>query len=241
MVYIQSDIEKKIPHHFDAACALYGAIDSGLNYRLTSYQEIEEGKFDLLLKNRVFVGSVEFLSLVFKRLGIPNVKLPSNSNRKSEIITIKQARDIAKSGTDIFIKPTQAKLFTGFVLDQMQYPSINSLPDDTLVISYKPFEHPIESEWRIYIHNHKMVDAKNYSGDFTTCPNYDYIQEVINKNKGSFPCAYTIDIGILSSKENVVVEYNDMWAIGNYGIPNDLYYRLLKDRYFEITNNYSIY
>jgi hypothetical protein len=25
-----------------------------------------------------------------------------------------------------------------------------------------------------------------------------------------------------------------MWAIGNYGIPNDLYLRLLRDRYFEI-------
>ena len=28
MVYIQSDKERKLPHHFDAACALYGALDS---------------------------------------------------------------------------------------------------------------------------------------------------------------------------------------------------------------------
>jgi hypothetical protein len=34
--------------------------------------------------------------------------------------------------------------------------------------------------------------------------------------------------------ENVIIEYNDMWAIGNYGMPNDLYLQLLKDRYFEI-------
>ena len=30
------------------------------------------------------------------------------------------------------------------------------------------------------------------------------------------------------------VESNDMWAIGNYGRPNDIYIRLLRDRYFEI-------
>lgn len=57
------------------------------------------------------------------------------------------------------------------------------------------------------------------------------MNSVIRSNK-DFPIAYTIDIGILESGENVVIEYNDMWAIGNYGIPNDLYLRLLKDRYF---------
>jgi len=28
-----------------------------------------------------------------------------------------------------------------------------------------------------------------------------------------------------------------MWAIGNYGIPNDLYVRILKERYFDIMRN----
>ena len=34
-----------------------------------------------------------------------------------------------------------------------------------------------------------------------------------------------------------VVEFNDMWAIGNYGISNDLYVRMLKERYFDIIKN----
>jgi len=28
-----------------------------------------------------------------------------------------------------------------------------------------------------------------------------------------------------------------MWAIGNYGMENTLYYRMLKERYFEIVRN----
>jgi hypothetical protein len=53
--------------------------------------------------------------------------------------------------------------------------------------------------------------------------------------------AYTIDVGILSSipfgsseRENVIIEFNDMWAIGNYGMENKRYLRMLVDRYFEI-------
>ena len=66
-----------------------------------------------------------------------------------------------------------------------------------------------------------------------------FLEKVLKENEGKFPIAYTIDIGILGCYQfcdNVVVEYNDMWAIGNYGMPNDLYLRLLRDRYFEIVS-----
>lgn len=115
-------------------------------------------------------------------------------------------------------------------------------------MAYEPFPAKIVSEWRLYVHNHEIIDAKNYSGDFKITPRYSFAEGKIFSNKfghGSemygrtdpataFPCAYTIDIGILASEQNVVIEYNDMWAIGNYGLANDLYLKLLTDRYFEI-------
>jgi len=55
MVYIQSNIDRNLAHHFDCSCALYGAIDSGLDYRLTSFEEVKSGKFDNLIKNNLFV------------------------------------------------------------------------------------------------------------------------------------------------------------------------------------------
>jgi len=72
------------------------------------------------------------------------------------------------------------------------------------------------------------------SGDFFTAPSKEYLESVINSNKSKFPIAYTIDIGVLENGDNVVVEYNDMWAIGNYGINNYDYFKLLRERYFEI-------
>jgi len=235
MIYIQSKEEEFIPHHFDAACALYGAEETGQSYRLTSYNEVARGKFDGLIKRKLFVGSTEFMRKVFERVGVLDVRLPRNSNREVEFISLAEALERSDKGEKLFIKPVEIKLVSGLLLDGIKHSCLDTLPPDTMFMAYEPFKHEILSEWRLYVHNHKIVDSRNYSGDFTVGSDYDYADSVMFSNKDSFPCAYTIDIGILSNKENVVVEFNDMWAIGNYGIPNDLYLRLLMDRYLEIT------
>ena len=234
MIYIQSDSDRTRPHHFDCATAMYGAIETGQDYRLTTYAEIASGKFDTLLRTNMAAGSVEFMKLIFDRFGLGHVGVPFNSNRTHQTNTLGEIKELAKLGHKYFIKPFDIKLFTGFVIDQMQHTSIQDIPDDTPVMVYKPFKYPIESEWRCYIMNHRVEFIGNYSGDFLVSVNGPYLQNIINENRSGFPSAYTIDIGVLSNGENVVVEYNDMWAIGNYGVPNDIYLRMLKTRYFEI-------
>ncbi len=249
MILIQSNTERTLAHHFDASCALYGAIETGETYRLTSFEEIQSGMLNNLLKQHVAVGSTEFMTEVFKQLGIENVRLPRNSNRKCEFITLEEAHARVAAGEKLFIKPVQIKLFSGLVLDGSVYSCLRGLPDDTQIMAYKPFSDQLLSEWRIYVERNQMVDARHYSGKLLLAPDGGYIHEVLNANKKEFPVCYTIDIGILElpnygnifleeqehlMNENVVVEFNDMWAIGNYGVPNDIYLRLLKQRYFEI-------
>jgi len=169
---------------------------------------------------------------VFSKVGKEDVRVSKNSNRECQVMTLGEAKNLAKS-KNIFIKLQDIKLFTGFVLDQMIHTSISNIPDDIMVMVYEVFSSSIKSEFRCYIHRNRVEDVRNYAGDLFCSPDENYLNSVIRSNK-DFPIAYTIDIGILESGENVVIEYNDMWAIGNYGIPNDLYLRLLKDRYFEI-------
>lgn len=237
MIYIQSDDERSLPHHFDAACAMYGAISRGLDYRLTSYDEVAFGKFDKLITTRLFVGSVEFLSEVFSRAGKKDPRVPMNSDRESQTMSLGKFRNLIQSGQTLFVKPKQIKLFTGCVIDKMFLSSLSPYPEDTEVLVYEPFKSPILSEWRLYVHYGKIVDGKNYSGDFKISPDWKLAQEKISSFK-NFPVSYTCDVAILSDpsgKETTeIVELNDMWAIGNYGIPNDLYLRLLRERYFEI-------
>ena len=233
-VYIQLDTEKSIPYNFECACAMYGAMASKIDCDFVAFKEIQQGECDSFIPSRLFVGSVEFMQEVFSRVGLKNIKVPSNSNREYELSTLGEAKKRAKKGEKLFIKPTSIKAFTGLVLDQSFHGEIEGVSEDLQVLIYEPFKHNIESEWRIYVHNHKIIDSKNYSGNFELMPDYRYVQEQIFNNRKNFPDAYTIDAGVLSNEETVIVEYNDMWAIGNYGLPNNLYYRLLKDRYFQI-------
>jgi hypothetical protein len=206
MIYIQSNDQKTLAHHFDCSCALYGAIDSAKDYHLTSFDEVISGKFDVVIRNNLFVGSVEFMREVFNRVGLDNVKLPRNSNRESEIMTLTKVQERVSKGEKLFIKPIELKLFTGFVLDGSHYSCLSGLPGETEIMVYEPFKSNILSEWRLYVHNNKLVDSRNYSGDFMVSPNYDYAMNIIKDNGGDFPCAYTIDIGILDGGENVVIE-----------------------------------
>lgn len=229
MIYIQSKDDIKLPHHFDAACALYGAEESALAYKLITFEDIS--KFKHLIKNNLFVGSVEFMKEVFKTVGIEDVRVPKNSNRECTKMTVYDAIELSKI-KKIFIKPFDIKLFTGFVMEGFVYSCLNGIENESVMV-YDVFTSDIVSEWRLYIHKNKIVDSRNYGGDFMIYPNHEYILSVINENN-NFPIAYTIDIGVLQDGSNVVIEYNDMWSIGNYGIPNDLYLKLLRDRYFEI-------
>jgi hypothetical protein len=231
MIYIQSDTDRKRPHHFDVASAMFGAIETDQNYKLVSFDDVKSDKLNMLIKQNLFIGSVEFMKEVFSKIGKSNIKVPKNSNREHKIMTLNEAKLITKP---IFLKPLDIKLFTGFFMDEITNTSISNIPDSTLVMVYDVFETPIKSEFRCYIHRNKVVDIRNYSGDLFCSPNEDYLNSVIEENRLSFPISYTIDIGVLENEENVVIEYNDMWAIGNYGMPNDLYLRLLRDRYFEI-------
>lgn len=234
MIYIQSNQEKDRPFFYESASAMFGAIETGKDYKYIAFEELDSLN-PIVFKNNLFVGTVEFMNKIFDILNIKERKININSNRESIKMTLGEAREISKT-TPIFVKPIEVKLFTGLVLDSMVQECLHLIPDDTEVLVYDKFEHDILTEYRCYIHMNKCIDIRNYSGDIYTFIDSTYLDDVISSNK-NFPIAYTIDLGVLANGENVVIEYNDMWAIGNYGMDNALYLRLLRDRYFEIIKN----
>jgi hypothetical protein len=153
---------------------------------------------------------------------------------------MKHVRDALNTHSDYskFIKPVKTKAFTGTIFNKWTLSELASIPDKELIMVYDILPNII-AEWRVYIHHNQIIDIKNYSGSFRAIPNWDFIDERVKENKKIFPCAYVMDVGIYGSliKHSTVIEYNDMWAVGNYGIPNELYLRMLKDRYFEIVRS----
>lgn len=241
MIYIQKN-QDGIPHHFDCACAMYGAMDLGLDYKLITFEEVQSGKWDSLIRSNLFVGSVEFMTEVFKRIGINQPRLPLNNFRDYEEMKL---RDF-KYERPVFIKPISIKVFTGFVVDEYSKSMLNTL-DPELDIIIQEVLPEIISEWRCYILKRKLVDIKHYSGDLgcntNTIRNYVNNQLDQYEKYKNFPETFVIDVAecvVGSAKPDSYIEcieFNDMWAIGNYGVPNDLYVRMLKDRYFDIIKN----
>ena len=232
MIYIQSDSERKLPHNFDAACVLYGAIENAEDVRLTSIDEILSGKFDSLIRNRLMAGSVDFMQAVFNRAGIIVPSIHTLNQNYTET-SLSEVRSKIQSGEEWFIKPLSAKLFTGMVFNATTISQLKASADDMKVLISKPFESRILNEVRCYVHNNVIVDARNYAGDFRITHDWSWADRMVKDMKDA-PIAYTMDIAAFENGENTIVEFNDMWAIGNYGIDNSTYFQLLKARYFEI-------
>ena len=233
MIYIQKN-QDGIPHHFDCACAMYGAMDLGLDYKLITFEDIQSGKWDSLIRSNLFVGSVEFMTEVFKRIGINQPRLPLNNFRDYEEMKL---RDF-KYERPVFIKPRSIKAFTGFVVDEYSKSMLNTLDPELDIIIQEVLE--FDSEWRFYIFRNKIVDIRHYSGilDVNLTAAINNFEKTDSHGFKGFPETFVMDIGFYSDSERYsVIEFNDMWAIGNYGVPNDLYVRMLKERYFDIIKN----
>lgn len=117
MIFIQSDNNRYCPHHFDAACAMYVAIDLDKKFTLISYDNLGtmSDKFFKTFDN-VFVGTVEFMKEVFRRIN-PELypRVPINANREHVIRTIREVIEMTEMGHYKFVKPFDIKLFTGVV------------------------------------------------------------------------------------------------------------------------------
>ncbi|HEX9826273.1 MAG TPA: ATP-grasp domain-containing protein [Flavobacteriaceae bacterium] len=73
----------------------------------------------------------------------------------------------------------------------------------------------IESEWRAFVFEGKLVGLQNYSGEFDIFPNVDKINAMINAYKTQ-PIAFTLDVAI-SNNDTVIIEVHDFFSCGLYG------------------------
>jgi len=73
----------------------------------------------------------------------------------------------------------------------------------------------IESEWRAFVFEGKLVGLQNYSGEFDVFPNVDKIKAMINAYKTQ-PIAFTLDVAI-SNNDTVIIEVHDFFSCGLYG------------------------
>jgi hypothetical protein len=234
-------IQDGLPLNTDIMSAIEGFQNLCYDIKLYNIVDVMSGKMDNLAKEHTFVGGLDCMSLLFKKIGkyptpidFPD-EITKLVNRKIQVLNIDDVIEkFKKDLIPVFVKPVKTKLFDGILLEKLEYLNYFRGFEGIDVITSPKMN--ILSEYRVYIHKGKIVYSANYSGDFTLIPNYDYVQQIIYAYK-SAPVAYTIDIAIVNNDGyiyNDIVEVNDFWSIGNYGLKCWDYAQMLIDRYNEI-------
>lgn len=240
---VNSDIQKAIDG-FESLC-----------YDIVPFQhsDIVLGRYDYAATKNVFVGSIDTMKLLFNRIG----KTPEDIDYPQflfdkNLLTRKISKSILKdvidnySGEEVFIKPIKTKLFDGMLVTKKEdFNYFKGYENELVWVSDKIY---IASEWRVFVHNNQFVDCCKYSGFYRNSPNIEYINILIEDYSPNSPKSYTIDIAMLDwykmgigcydkrvmSENFNIIEFNDFWSIGSYGLDCVKYAEMLKDRYEEI-------
>lgn len=196
-------------------------------------------------KNRdIFIGSVEAASIFFEKagkltpeyIGFPRSCKPFLKRKMEK----KQIKDINDNDFPFFIKPAKGiKYFTGHVIDSKasfnNFKLLDQPPNEMEVLLSEVLD--IRSEYRCFVDqdkNDKLRGIHYYQGDVRRFPDPDIIDDMIEKISDDLPVAYTLDVGVTKEGETVLVEINDMWAVGNYSFDPEEYVRMTIKRTREI-------
>lgn len=133
----------------------------------------------------------------------------------------------------VFIKPLrEGKGFTGHVVTRYRdLLETAGLPDDYPVLAQTPVG--FLSEWRVFVCAEQYQGIGNYKGDPLVFPDPARIRAMLTDYTDA-PAGFSLDVGVTDAGETLVVEVNDGYALGSYGLPPLRYSRLIQARWDEM-------
>ena len=191
-------------------------------------------------ENHVFLGSIQFVHQALNMLGL---KVPEPFDYPENLKDF-LGRDIYPSTIsqisnnpakwNVFVKPRGLlKQFTGRVIKSTaDLIGTSSYEQDTPIWVSEPID--FLAEWRVFVRYNQILGVRHYRGDWRC--NYDYriIENAIRKFKDS-PNAYAIDFGLTKDGRLLIVEVNEGYSIGSYGLFYVDYAKLIATRWCELT------
>ncbi len=206
------------------------------------FEIIEVQNFENLVisDDHIFFGSINFVETALTKL---KIEIPAHNDyptclskffgRKiweSTIGKISNNPDL----WNVFVKPKgKLKKFTGrHVKSTFDLIGCEDREYDVPIWVSEPIE--FISEWRVFVRYNKILGVKAYKGDWKGQYNCKIIEEAVNSYKNA-PAGYAIDFGLTKNGEFLIVEVNEGYSIGNYGLFYIDYAKLISARWSEIT------
>lgn len=224
-------------HSPNISCAVYGFKEMG--FEIIPYELISE-IYDLVTDEDIVLDYIDQVNTIFSKFNIfsylpdyPEVLSPFLGRK----IWMDKINSINKNPNKwgIFCKPVKDKVFTGRVINNTRdLIGCGSCYENYDVYCSEVLD--IKREWRGFIYYDNLIDLRPYTGDW----HYNYDSKVIDLCIDSFkswnerPVACSIDFAVTSDSKTIFLEMNDCYALGNYGLRNLDYAKMISARWSQL-------
>ena len=220
------------PYNSDCQAAYDGFQSLGIEPVLFTTNE----EFDTRNPEDVVVGGTILIWHALKQRGIeaehfdyPNELI----NFRGRKIWESRLKDLHEADFPIFIKPIEEKIAPGIVVETMEQlkEEYGLLDPETAIYCSEPVE--FISEWRCFLLYGHVIGIQFYYGDCDA----RYDQAVINaaiKAYPNMPAGCALDFGVTDDGRTLLIEMNDGYSLGTYGLNPTLYAKLLSARWAEL-------
>ncbi len=190
----------------------------------------------------VVMGGGETVRRILKRLGlevplldaVPEA-LKSYAGRKVELTSLGEVRRMIEADQGpLFVKPVpqDGKLFNGQVLTAFRDLIPTSHLEDSLPVIFSTVVNFV-SEYRCFILRGEIAGVRHYKGDYRIAPAWDVVDQAV-RDWPEAPVACSLDFGVTREGQTLLVEVNDGYSLGAYGLGSITYSRIIEDRWMEM-------
>lgn len=168
-------------------------------------------------------------------INVPNINYPDELEpflgRKIWEATIDQVLN-DESVRPVFVKPIREKRFTGVVLcSEKDFPKMSYCDPHEPVLCSEVID--FETEWRVFVRYGKILDVRPYYGTWKNHFDVKVIENAVD-SYSSASAGYAIDFGYTAEGKTLLVEVNDGFSVGSYGLAALDYAKLLSARWCEL-------
>jgi hypothetical protein len=133
----------------------------------------------------------------------------------------------------VFVKPKEQKKFTGVVVrGTRDLVGCGTYGEDPDIFCSDVVN--IVAEWRCFIRYGQILDIRRYNGNWRAHFDPSVVERAVKAYTGA-PAGYSMDFGLTDKGETIVIEVNDGYALGQYGLTSVNYAKLMAARWAELT------
>lgn len=241
-----SEMNMDIPHNYNFANAMYGFREMGAE--IVPYYKVAD-IYDLVTKEDIVIDYIDQCNRIFSKFDVyPHV--PDYPECLSEFLGRKIWYDTIDSISSCeekwsagnFVKPTKSKVFTGKIIKSIgDLVGCGNHSENYEVMVSEPLD--IKAEWRCFICYDNILDVRPYGlllDQKRDSFYYHYDSVVVKKMLDQFvtwkdrPIACSMDICVTNDNRTLLMELNDAYSLGSYGLPSIFYAKFISARWSQL-------